>query len=153
MTPIIIPNKWLRIGTYHSIVQIITLLIASKGYAIIFPLALAEINGWVILLHWLLLNYIVLPLLVKLLKKLPLKNWPSNLNRSFQILLLGPIYGVFSFIFDLSYSLFHAYSINKAFDKGAVLDNFVIVFTWMTLLVVLGETIRWVHEWHHSKID
>ncbi|MCR6639681.1 MAG: hypothetical protein NVV82_12045 [Sporocytophaga sp.] len=67
-----------KIGVIHIVTQIIAFIVFTKGMGMLLLLALAEFNGWVMLVLWLIFNFWGIVLLVNVTDRL-FNNSPSVL--------------------------------------------------------------------------
>lgn len=123
--------------------QLVALGVTSGGAIFLLPLALAEINGWVMLTLWLGLNFLGLPLIVWLTDKiLSVFKLPTIIIRLQYLLLTGITGGLLSYILYLTYYKFHMHSIQQEFSFSKFQEDFLPIVTTMTITIAIGELIR-----------
>ena len=128
------------IGIVHSITQIVSLGIYSGGIIFLLPLVLAEITGWVMLGLWAGLNFLGLPLIIKLLDITFPKR--TSLFNLFKIIMTGLTGGLLALSLYILYYRFHMFSIKKDFSIHDYYDDFLPVIITMTITMIIAELIR-----------
>ena len=136
-------TNYKEIGIINSLTQLVAFGILSGGAVFLLPLAFAENTGWVMLILWIGLNFLGLPMIVKLTDKILEGRAASlDLRSELKILLTGLLGAVLAYILNLVYYRFHMHYIDKEFDLSDYKSDFVSIVATMTMAIIVGEFVR-----------
>lgn len=128
-----------EIGIINSLTQLVAVGVFSGETIFLLPLVLAEMTGWVMLGLWIVLNFVGLPLIIKLTDKIiNHKVGELNIMSTLKILLVGLSGGLLAFILNLIYYSF----ISKQFNLNDYKSSFIPIVLTMSVAIMIGELIR-----------